>query len=228
MYVSRFISGDFEPFWPHAILLSSSVLASIAVGAGILFERPEYSSSVHKIAFWLIVVGIAVEAVCTIFLFVFDEGISSAQQSKIISLENRLAGRSLTAEQQEALKRRMTPFAKQRVSIGVLPMLKEHADFGLQLLAVLKASGVDAEINQPAAELSIGAADGIVARYITGNKKGQAFAEALADELYKAGIEAHALNDLNEASFHPPAPETNPDRNDEKFAWVVIGVGDKR
>jgi len=63
------------------------VVASIAVGVGIIFERPKYSAAVHRVAFWLVVTGIVVEAICTIFLFVFDEGISSAQQSKIIVLE---------------------------------------------------------------------------------------------------------------------------------------------
>jgi hypothetical protein len=72
------------------VLLSISVLSSIAVGVGIILERPKYSPAVHKVAFWLVVVGIGFEAVCTIFLFVFDEGISNAQQDKIITLETKL------------------------------------------------------------------------------------------------------------------------------------------
>lgn len=89
-YMSRFLSGDLEPFWPHVTLLSLAVLASIAVGGGIIFERPKYPPSVHRVAFWLVVGGIAIEAVCTIFLFVFDEGISNAQQSKIVALDRQL------------------------------------------------------------------------------------------------------------------------------------------
>ena len=86
-YLSKWDSGELPPFWPHFWLLSFSVLASFAVGIGILFERPKHSDSVHRIAFWLVMGGIAIEACCTIFLFVFDEGISSAQQSTMISLE---------------------------------------------------------------------------------------------------------------------------------------------
>ncbi len=101
-YISGFLSGGVEPFWPHVWLLSISVLASFAVGAGIILEGPKYSSSVHRIAFWLVVVGIAIEALCTIFLFAFDEGISSAQQSKIIKLETQIAARPFTKSQFDA------------------------------------------------------------------------------------------------------------------------------
>jgi hypothetical protein len=97
-YISKFLSGGLDPFWPHLTLLSLAVLASIAVGAGIIFERPKYSIGTHRVAFWLVVVGIAIEAICTIFLFVFDEGISDAQQSKIIALEVQIAPRRISPE----------------------------------------------------------------------------------------------------------------------------------
>jgi hypothetical protein len=99
--VSGFFSGSFEPFWPHSILLTASILASFAVAAGIVMENPKWS-----LANVLVVGGVAVEAACTLLLFGFDEGISSsqkrkidAQQSKIIALETQLAPRTVTAEQ---------------------------------------------------------------------------------------------------------------------------------
>ena len=130
-YVRAFVTGGLEPFWPHVVLLSVSVIASIAVGVGIIFERPKYSAAIHRVAFWLIVAGIAVEAICTIFLFVFDEGISGTQQSKIevqqaviehqrdeiISLERRLAARSLSKEQFARLVTRLKPYAGQHFDI---------------------------------------------------------------------------------------------------------------
>jgi hypothetical protein len=97
-YVSRFWSGGFEPFWPHVALLTLSVLASFSVGGGIIFERPKYSAVIHRVAFWLVVVGIAIEAVCTIFLFVFDEGISTDQKSRID------AQQSVIRDQNEEIK----------------------------------------------------------------------------------------------------------------------------
>jgi hypothetical protein len=117
-YLSSFLSGGADPFWPHVILLSVSVLASFAVGAGIIFEGPKYSESVHRIGLWLVIGGVVVEAVCTISLFVFDEGISNAQQSKIIVLETRLAPRSLSNDEIAEIASRLKQFGGQEFTIG--------------------------------------------------------------------------------------------------------------
>jgi hypothetical protein len=103
-HVSNLLSGDVAPFWPHVFLLSVSIAASIAVGAGIIFEGEKYSPSTRNIAFWLVVSGVAMEAVSTIFLFAFDEGISSSQQAKIIQLETQLSPRSLDKDQFDAIQ----------------------------------------------------------------------------------------------------------------------------
>jgi hypothetical protein len=105
-YFNTVLSGEAEPFWPHVILLSVSIFAAFTVGFGIILESPKYSSAVHRIATWLVLGGIAVESLCTVFLFVFDESISSKQQStiesqnaQIILFKTRLASRSLSKEQ---------------------------------------------------------------------------------------------------------------------------------
>jgi hypothetical protein len=97
-YLRSFFSGGVDPGWPHGILLSITVLASFAVATGILLERPKYPEAEHRTATWLVLCGVAIEAICTIVLFVFDEGISSRQQSaieiqrdKIIELDKRIA-----------------------------------------------------------------------------------------------------------------------------------------
>src|SRR5277367_5267498 len=92
--MSTFFSGSLDPFWPHVILLSVAILASFAVAIGIVMESPKWS-----VANALVVGGVALEAICTLLLFGFDEGISNAQQSKIIALETKLAPRSLNIEQ---------------------------------------------------------------------------------------------------------------------------------
>jgi hypothetical protein len=109
-YLSNFFSGGVDPLWPHVALLTVSVLASFAVAGGIIFESPKYSTSVHRIATWLVIGGVAIEALCTIVLFVFDEGISGAQQDKIIALESRLAARTLTVEQQHSIASAVSKF----------------------------------------------------------------------------------------------------------------------
>jgi hypothetical protein len=116
-YFSQFFSGGVDATWPHAILLSITVLASFAVAAGIIFESPKYSELVHRIAMWAVIVGVAVEAVCTITLFVFDEGISDAQKEKIIVLEKRLASRTLSAEQFDDIVEQTAPMSGQHFDI---------------------------------------------------------------------------------------------------------------
>jgi hypothetical protein len=104
--MSAFFSGSLEPFWPHALLLTFAILASFAVATGIVLESPHWS-----IANALVIGGVAIEAVCTLLLFGFDEGISDAQQSKIIALESRLAARTLTVEQQRAITSAIDKFS---------------------------------------------------------------------------------------------------------------------
>jgi hypothetical protein len=108
MYFSAVWSGTADPFWPHAVLLSLSVLAGIAVGAGIIFEAPKYSSATHRVAILLVIFGVAIESVCTICLFVFDERISQVQSDRIESLTKQLriaeihaADRLITDDEQE-------------------------------------------------------------------------------------------------------------------------------
>jgi hypothetical protein len=88
--MSTFFSGSLNPFWPHVLLLTGAILASFAVAGGIVLENPKWS-----LANVLVVGGVAIEAVCTLLLFGFDEGISNAQQSKIVMLETRLQPRSI-------------------------------------------------------------------------------------------------------------------------------------
>jgi hypothetical protein len=130
-YLNAVISGEAEPFWPHSILLLVSILSAFTVGFGIILESPKYSTAAHRIATWLVLGGIAVESLCTVFLFAFDESISSKQQStiesqqstittqntRIISLQKRLAARTLSDEQVEAIGARLKNFSPQTLQI---------------------------------------------------------------------------------------------------------------
>jgi hypothetical protein len=140
-YLSHFFSGEVDPFWPHIILLSVTVAASFAVGAGIIFEAPKYSESVHRIAVRLVIAGVVVEAACTIFLFVFDEGISSAQQSKIIALESRLAARSLSDDQAAEVAKRLKPFST--LTFQIIPYWEnpDSLDIANRIAGVLASVG---------------------------------------------------------------------------------------
>jgi hypothetical protein len=117
-YLTHFFSGEVDPTWPHAILLAITVLASFAVAAGIIFESPKYPASVHRVATWCVIVGVGIEAICTITLFVFDEGISGKQQEKIIALETKLAPRSLSDSEVAELAKILEPFSGQEFTIA--------------------------------------------------------------------------------------------------------------
>lgn len=110
--MSGFFSGAADPFWPHVLLLAFAILASFAVAIGIVLESPHWS-----IANALVIGGVALEAVCTLLLFGFDEGISSAQQAKIVTLETRLVSRSLIDEQFNDIVEQLKPLSGQHFDI---------------------------------------------------------------------------------------------------------------
>jgi hypothetical protein len=73
----------------QSALLAGDVLATIAVGWGILWEAPEQPIERHRIATWLVIGGIAAETICSISLFAYDEMISQAQQRLIVTATDR-------------------------------------------------------------------------------------------------------------------------------------------
>jgi hypothetical protein len=106
--MSGFFSGGVDPLWPHIILLSIAIVASASVAFGIVLENPKWS-----VANVLVVGGVAIEAVGTILLFGFDEGISNAQQSTIVAQQSEII--RLTTP------RNLSPAAVQRVASKVCP-----------------------------------------------------------------------------------------------------------
>jgi hypothetical protein len=121
----------------HALLLGGDVLATLAVGWGILWEGPRQSANRHRIAEWLVIVGIAAETVSSISLFVYDESISNAQQDKIIALEARLAARALSAADALSITDVVKRFAGQSLKIAPYVEDTESSDFGEQIAAAL-------------------------------------------------------------------------------------------
>jgi hypothetical protein len=78
--------------WPHSVLLGGAVLGGILVGVGILKESEKWS-----VAAMLVLVGVIVEPIFTIGLFLYDENVSRYQQSQIIAATDRAAGAELAA-----------------------------------------------------------------------------------------------------------------------------------
>jgi hypothetical protein len=86
-----------QSFWVHFVLIGGDVLATVAVGWGIIWEAPEQPASRHVIAKKLVIWGILAETLCSICLFAFDETISHSQQTEIIALVGNVTAVKKTA-----------------------------------------------------------------------------------------------------------------------------------
>jgi hypothetical protein len=88
-------------FVVHGYLLGLAVFSTAIVAAGIVWENGP--SRVREVANKLVIWGVAAEALCTIALFVFDEGISGKQQSELrqeTEFSSRLQDHLLVTTQQ--------------------------------------------------------------------------------------------------------------------------------
>ncbi len=191
-YVSAFISGGLEPFWPHFWLLSVSVLSSFAVAGGILLEKPKYSPSVHKIANWLVVGGVAIEAACTIALFVFDEGISQKQQVEIIRLTTP---RNLSPEAVKRVAEAVCPFGPQPLQITAVTLdeLLLRNEFDQIFKLCNWKGGLDSSADTDALVASLSGLKGIRFGYSTEHAaQFEPVSKTFAAALVKEGVEARA------------------------------------
>jgi hypothetical protein len=135
--ISAFFSGSLDPFWPHFVLLGCAIIGGIAVGIGIVMESERWS-----LATVLVVIGVATEAIFTILLFLFDEGISSSQQSKIFDLESRIAPRHLSADELTVLEAAVKPFTDRQISIWSYGVDLEAGMLAVQIKSALEAARV--------------------------------------------------------------------------------------
>lgn len=127
----------------QSILLGGDVLATIAVGWGILWEAPDQSPERHRIAKWLVIGGIIAETVFSISLFVYDESISQEQQSKIIALETKLAPRTLSETQIAEITEALKPFSGEKYVGSVGAGIADGCSLWGQLDQALSNAGWD-------------------------------------------------------------------------------------
>jgi hypothetical protein len=217
IYLSLFFSGEVDPFWPHVILLSVSVLASFAVGAGIIFESPKYSAHVQHVAMWGVIAGVVVEAACTITLFAFDEGISNAQQDKIVNLETRLASRSLSDLQIEAVAKRLEPFAGQKFALITYWNNPESYALTNRVFEALKKANWELDLSKQNG-IMIGVQTGIVML-----RDGRVESSVKAADELVAALTANGIAAALDVYSKQPIPDSQP-RNDT----VTINVGIKQ
>jgi hypothetical protein len=72
----------------------------------------------------------------------------------------------------------------------------------------------------------VGSPQGVVARYVTGNDRGEQFAKSLAETLAANGIASNATGGLVEEIMENITKQGRP-INDPANEWVVIAIGDK-
>jgi hypothetical protein len=134
--------------------------------------------------------------------------------------------RTLTEQQVQSLVQKMAEFKHHHVTVGASPVTAEAGPFADQLVLALKTAGVSAARNDSSAQIQVGSPQGVVARYVTGNDRGEQFAKLFAATLTANGIAANAAGGLVEEIMENITKQGRP-LNDPANEWVVIAVGDK-
>ena len=134
--------------------------------------------------------------------------------------------RTLTDEQVQSLVQKMSEFSRHHVTVGASPVTSESGSFADQLVLALKTAGVSAARNDSSAQIQVGSPQGVVARYVTGNERGEQFAKLLVDVLTTNGITANATGGLVEEIMENITKQGR-SINDPANEWVVIAIGDK-
>src|SRR6266480_2950888 len=87
------------------------IAATVGVIIGVYWEGERFPKEKQQRGWTLLVGSLAVDTLFTILVFGADGWISTIQRTEIISLESRLAARSLSDEQAVDIKRRLSQFS---------------------------------------------------------------------------------------------------------------------
>jgi hypothetical protein len=136
---------DQVAFVVHAYLLGFAIFSTFVVACGIVWES-DAPLGVHPVARRLVIWGVAAEAIFTVALFVFDEGISSAQKSKIEETTEELVAyrrqRLLTQGQKDRIARVTKDFPSVTFVAYMVPE-QEPWTLVLDIATALRAGGWD-------------------------------------------------------------------------------------
>ncbi len=90
-FIADFSSGRLDELSTHWVLIGIIAGAEVSLGVGIWIESPKNKSFLQWLGVALVLAGCIVSALFTVFLLIFDEGISRDQRAKIIVLETQIA-----------------------------------------------------------------------------------------------------------------------------------------
>lgn len=120
MILSAFEAMD----WAHTLLIGGCVIGGVLVGVGIIKEAEKWSFPVI-----LVLIGVILEAIFMIALFVYDENITHEQQSviltqnkEIIGLRKLTAARDITLDDVKRASAKLVKYSCQPAKIVVFPV----------------------------------------------------------------------------------------------------------
>jgi hypothetical protein len=122
-------------------LLQAEIASAALLGVGIIFEADKYPASVHKSAFWFVVMGVVLETVFSILLFASEERIASLQRGTIASLEMQLAARSLSPDQIAKMSTVLRLYGSMGFAAYPYPDDKESVDIANNIRSALTGAG---------------------------------------------------------------------------------------
>jgi hypothetical protein len=124
-FFDEFVSGKLESTFWHLVLLSAAIIGDVLVAGGVILESWPPKDTKAKVGLGLVFFGVIISAAFTVFLFVFDEGISGNQLAKIEALELRLLERKLTPQQLDDLTALARRHPKMPLIVDTYPFAPE-------------------------------------------------------------------------------------------------------
>jgi hypothetical protein len=125
--------------WRHLALLGGATVGGVLIGVGILKESEKWTGAAI-----LILIGVVIEPIFTLWLFVYDENIGRAQQDKIIALESTIEGflqpRKLTQQQKDRIVSAIKPFPPVSFDAEFAPG-EEPWEFVVDISVILRDAG---------------------------------------------------------------------------------------
>jgi hypothetical protein len=207
-------------------------------GGGGMWPSPERAVLLYNVANVALILSLVAGVIATVVI-VWMGNIKEEYLRRDLAQANAIAAqaslelaklkapRFLTDEQEASLVREMSAFKGHHVSVGAIPDTFEGIRLMQQIVIALNAAGIPAEINQGAAHVQIGAAHGVVAVFVRGNKEGEKFATAFANSMNKFGVKAAAEGVLLEDTMLKGEQNDPQIRSSVYATWVIIVVGDK-
>lgn len=159
----------------HVNLLGLAAISTWCVAKGIIWESST-NAAVKIVAERLVIWGVVAEMLCSVALFAFDEGISTA-------LQERIAPRRVSLEQCFEIAKAVEPFRGKSIRVRTYATDAEGSTLGLQIAACLTAPKSVKVLSALASILPLGGFGSGV--FVDGNEENKVFVEAISAALEK-------------------------------------------